>query len=110
MLWAMEAMGHDVRLVLDGETALKEIKTFVPGVVLCDISMPGMLGYEVCEKMRADPRLSNTLFIAQTGLNSPSSKALTHKAGFHYHMVKPIDINALFETVYLDRLQAGISA
>jgi CheY-like chemotaxis protein len=102
MMWAMQAMGQEVRMVQDGRSALHAIQTFVPDVVLCDINMPGMLGYEVCRKMKGDPRLKHTLFIAQTGLDSARSRELSRQAGFQYHLVKPIDINALLEIVYLE--------
>jgi CheY-like chemotaxis protein len=109
MMWAMEAMGHEVHLVHDGRSALHEILDFVPGVVLCDIKMPGMLGYEVCEKMKADARLKDTLFIAQTGLDSPLSRRKSLESGFAYYLVKPVDVNALLELVYLERakMRAG---
>jgi CheY-like chemotaxis protein len=102
--WAMEAMGHEVHLALGGADAFKEILSFVPDVVLCDITMPGMNGYEVCERMKANPRLSRTLFIAQTGLDSAASKQRSFQAGFNYHLVKPIDINALLELVFLEKM------
>ncbi len=105
MMWAMQAMGHEVHVVQDGRSALHEIRKLVPDVVLCDLQMPGMLGYEVCEKMREDTRLSETLFIAQTGLTSEQAMRRSREAGFDHHMVKPIDINALLELVYLDRLR-----
>lgn len=103
MMWAMEAMGHNVHLVQDATSALQEIDDFIPGVILCDIQMPGMSGHELCAKMKADPRLKDTLFIAQTCLDSPQSKRKSRECGFAYHMVKPIDINALLELVYLQR-------
>jgi len=102
MMWAMEAMGHDVRVVQDGYSGLYEIRQFVPDVVLCDIRMPGMNGYEVCKKMKADPRLTETLFIAQTALTSPRSKQQSAASGFAYHLVKPVDLNALLQLVYLE--------
>ena len=109
MMWAMQAMGHEVHVVQDGCSALYEIQQFIPDVVLCDIQMPGMLGYEVCEKMKADARLRDTLFIAQTGLSSEQSRERSRKAGFHHHMVKPIDINELLEVVYLERAKRSSS-
>ncbi len=109
MMWAMEAMGHEVRLVQDGHSALHEIRDFVPDIVLCDIKMPGMLGYEVCEKMRADTRLRKTLFIAQTGLDSPLSKQRSLESGFAYHLIKPVDVNALLELVYLERSKTAVA-
>ena len=102
LMWAMEAMGNEVQCAYNGAEALKKVRNFVPDVVLCDINMPKIQGYEVCMKMKADPRLADTLFIAQTGLDSARSRELTKLAGFKHHLVKPIDINELFELVALE--------
>ena len=107
--WAMEAMGHEVRFATNGEEALAETASFIPDVVLCDINMPRMKGYEVCERMQRDPRLKHTLFVAQTGLSSSESKTLSTKAGFKYHLVKPIDINELLELVFMEKMRANIA-
>jgi CheY-like chemotaxis protein len=101
---AMEAMGHEVFLAISGEAALDAIQSFIPDVVLCDINMPGIKGYEVCIQMKTDPRLDKTLFIAQTGLSSAESTQLSIQAGFKYHLVKPIDINALLELVFFEKM------
>ena len=99
---AMLAMGHETKIAYNGAAALKMIRDFVPDVVLCDINMPHIQGYEVCMKMHEDPRLARTLFIAQTGLDSDRAKELTALAGFKYHLVKPVDINQLLEIITLD--------
>ena len=101
--WVMEAAGHNVCLATNGVTALSQLNDFIPDIVLCDINMPKLDGYETCERMKKDARLKDTLFIAQTGLSSANSKRLSAKAGFHYHFVKPVDINELLELVYLKR-------
>jgi len=102
--WAMEAMGHEVRLADSGEAALDAIQSFIPDVVLCDINMPGITGYEVCKRMKMDPHLRKTLFVAQTGLSTEESKQLSIQAGFKYHLVKPIDINGLLELVFFEKM------
>jgi len=69
--------------------------SFVPDVVLLDLGMPAMNGYETCLTMREDRRLKDTLFIAQTGLGTEATSNLTTLAGFHYHLVKPLDMGQL---------------
>ena len=103
LMWALEAKGHEVYLFQDGTHALNKIKKFVPDVVLCDICMPEMMGYEVCKKMKADRRLKDTLFIAQTGIDSDVGIQRAFDSGFDYHMVKPVDINALLELINEER-------
>lgn len=95
LMWALQAMGHDVRVAYNGVVALEKIIDFVPDVVLCDITMPRFNGYDICRRMRADARLAHTLFIAQTGLSSPQVSKLTADAGYHHHLVKPIDLKTL---------------
>jgi CheY-like chemotaxis protein len=101
--WVMESAGHEVRLATNGVTALSKIVDFVPDVVLCDINMPKLDGYETCKRMKQDARLKDTLFIAQTGLSSANSKRLSAKAGFKHHLIKPVDVNLLLELVFMEK-------
>ena len=110
LMWAMEASGYKVCLALSAESALYELDTYHPDVVLCDINMPGIKGYEVCQKMRADERFKDTLFIAQTGYGSAESKQLSADAGFHYHFVKPVDLETLGEVIKTERDKIKLSA
>lgn len=99
MTWTMEAEGHEVRKALSGAKALDIVKHFIPDVVLCDIGMPGMDGYELCLALRQDKRLMNTLFIAQTGWGSKGQRQLSKLAGFHHHFMKPVDMKKLREVI-----------
>jgi len=95
MMWTMEMLGHTAEMVVDGPTAIELAKSFQPDVVLLDIGLPGMNGYEICEAMHKDPVLQNTIFIAQTGWGQKEHRERSREAGFDYHLVKPIDITAL---------------
>lgn len=100
--WAMEGLGHEVRVTTNGEKALEEVKKgYVPNVVVCDICMPGIDGYEVCRTMKRHPALKNTLFIAQTGWHTPEREKQSKEAGFDHHLVKPVDVNELLEILCL---------
>ncbi len=92
---ALNVWGHDVRVANDGLSGIEMAHSFVPDVVILDIGMPGMDGYAVCKVMRKDPKLKNSLFIAQTGWGSPEHRRLSKDAGFHYHLVKPFDLASL---------------
>ena len=100
--WLMEAAGHEVCLATNGVTALGQLSDFIPDIVLSDISMPKLDGYETCKLMRQDARLKNTVFIAQTGLSSDHARRLSSQAGFKYHFVKPVDPNLLLEVVFAE--------
>ena len=95
MMWTMESLGHTAQIALDGYTAIETAKNFLPNVVLLDIGLPGMNGYEICQAMRKLPALKNSIFIAQTGWGQKEHRERTKEAGFDYHLVKPVDIKAL---------------
>ncbi len=99
LMWAMQAADYEVKVAFNSAAAIAIIDSFIPDVVLSDINMPYMDGYELCELLRDDTRLENSLFIAQTGWNSESHKKLSRIAGYHHHMVKPIDIEILLSII-----------
>lgn len=100
--WAMEGLGHEIRVATDGEKALEEVrKGYIPNVVVCDICMPGIDGYETCRTMKQHPALTNTLFIAQTGWHTPERAKKSMEAGFDHHLIKPVDVNELLEILCL---------
>lgn len=94
-MWLLESLGHTVQMALDGRTAIELAKSFHPDVVLLDIGLPGMNGYVICKAMRKEPVLRNTVFIAQTGWGQKEHQERSKEAGFDYHLVKPVDIEAL---------------
>ncbi len=61
-------------------------------MVLLDIGMPGMSGYEVARRLRAQPDFKDTLLVAVTGWGSPEDRRRTQEAGFDYHLTKPADL------------------
>ncbi len=93
--WLVEAMGHDYRIAHNGADALAVAPDYRPDVVMLDIGLPGMNGYDICRAMRQEPALASTLFIAQTGWGQSEHKAMAEAAGFHHHMVKPVDYEKL---------------
>jgi signal transduction histidine kinase len=93
--WLLSDMGHMHRLVLDGRAALDAAREFQPDVVLLDIGMPSIDGYAVCRAFRDDPGLRFLPIIAQTGWGQEADKAATARAGFDYHLVKPVGYGEL---------------
>jgi signal transduction histidine kinase/ActR/RegA family two-component response regulator len=90
--------GHEVTLAHDGPAALAMAPGLRPQVVLLDIGLPGLDGYEVARRLRAMPELSDTLLIALTGYGQPEAKRTADEAGFHVHLVKPVN-PATLETI-----------
>jgi two-component system CheB/CheR fusion protein len=87
--------GHDVRVAHDGAEALALADAFKPEVVLLDIGLPGMDGYEVARKLRGRPGLALRFLIALTGHGRDEDIQRSLQAGFDRHLVKPIDPPAL---------------
>jgi signal transduction histidine kinase len=95
--WMLELIGHEFTLAHDGLEALELARKSVPDVILLDIGLPGMNGYDVCKALRADPRFKDTLIIAQTGWGQERDRQLAADAGFSHHLLKPIDFEKLSE-------------
>ncbi len=91
----LEMEGYEVQLAHEGITALKIAESFKPDVVLLDIGLPGMNGFEVAMRMRNLPGLRDALLIALTGYGEAESRSRSEQAGFDFHMVKPADVDLL---------------
>lgn len=91
----LRLMGAEVRVVNDGPSALQTMQMYRPTVVLLDIGMPGMDGYEVARRIRLKPEFRAVMLIALTGWGQEDDRRRTTLAGFDHHLLKPADINAL---------------
>jgi CheY-like chemotaxis protein len=89
--------GHEVRVAFDGSTGLAEARDFRPDVVVCDIGLPQMSGYEVAHAIRQDAALRCAYLIALTGYALPEDSQSAADAGFDEHLAKPVDIEKLEE-------------
>jgi CheY-like chemotaxis protein/two-component sensor histidine kinase len=87
--------GHDVQTAHDGLEAVQAAAAFRPDVVLLDIGMPKMNGYEAARQIRQQPWGKEMLLIALTGWGQDEDKRRTFEAGFDYHLTKPVDPAAL---------------
>jgi signal transduction histidine kinase len=97
--WLLSDMGHEHRLVLDGRLALDAARAFRPDMVLMDIGMPSIDGYAVCRAFREDAELRQLPIVAQTGWGQEADKAATARAGFDYHLVKPVGYGELQQAI-----------
>jgi CheY-like chemotaxis protein len=89
-----------VEVAPEGRTGLEKAERFKPEIVLCDIGLPGELdGYEVARILRKTPGMDGVHLIAMTGFGSEGAKEKTRQAGFELHLTKPIDPEALEETL-----------
>ena len=92
----LEIQGHEAAVAADGPTALTAAATRPPDLVLLDIGLPGMDGYEVAARLRAAGHTRAAL-VALTGYGRESDVQRSREAGFDHHLVKPAEISALNE-------------
>jgi two-component system CheB/CheR fusion protein len=93
--FALEIDGHAVQVAHNGPDGIDRARRFHPEVVLCDIGLPGMNGYEVARAFRSDPSLSGTLLVALSGYAQAEDIEKARGAGFDRHLAKPASMDNL---------------
>lgn len=88
-------MGNDTKTAFDGEQAVIMAEAFRPDVIVMDIGMPKMNGYDACRRIRGEPWGHNIVIIAQSGWGQEDQMRMSQEAGFTSHLVKPVDPAAL---------------
>jgi PAS domain S-box-containing protein len=96
LMMVLEAEGHEVEIANCGIKAIEQAQLFHPQVVLLDIGLPDMNGYEVAKRLRAMPETRDILLIALTGYGQPGDLELAKFAGFNHYLLKPVDFEKLF--------------
>ncbi|OGY64851.1 MAG: hypothetical protein A3A04_01930 [Candidatus Harrisonbacteria bacterium RIFCSPLOWO2_01_FULL_40_28] len=91
----LKKLGNNTRILHNAHSALTEAPLYKPDYLILDIGMPDMNGYEIAKKLKNDPNLCNTRFVALTGYGQEEDKIRSKEAGFHYHIVKPLEIEEL---------------
>ena len=91
--------GHEVETALDGAQGIAKAREYAPDVVLCDIGLPGIDGYEVAKALRAAPAPRRAFLIALTGYARPEDQARAMDAGFDAHLAKPSTIEQIQEVI-----------
>jgi signal transduction histidine kinase/CheY-like chemotaxis protein len=94
---ALELLGHMVRTAYSAAAALAQANAFQPSLILLDIGLPDMNGYEVARRIRAEPWGSGIRLVAATGWSQEADRQRAQDAGFDDHMVKPIEFARLVE-------------
>ena len=91
----LEILGHEVRVAFTGPEGLERALDWTPNVVLSDIGLPELDGYEVARRLRREPSFGNVLLVAITGYNGDEDRRLSKEAGFDHHLGKPADVREL---------------
>jgi PAS domain S-box-containing protein len=91
----LEYMGAEVCTAGNGLAALEALKAFRPSVVVLDIGLPGMDGYEIARRIRRDLRMADVALIALTGWGQEDDRRRSKEVGIDHHLIKPVDLRAL---------------
>jgi CheY-like chemotaxis protein len=87
--------GYEARSAHSGTEALESVREFRPDVVLMDLAMPGLDGYQVAERLREMPDQVDTVLVAVTGYGQEDDLRRSWRAGFAHHLVKPVEPDEL---------------
>jgi CheY-like chemotaxis protein len=91
----LQALGAQASVTYDGPSALALLDSFKPDIVLLDIGMPGMDGYDVARRIRAERAFDRVLLVALTGYGQEEDRRRCADAGFDHHLVKPLEVKEL---------------
>ena len=95
----LELVGHDTRTAHDGLEAVEAAEKFRPDVVLLDIGLPKLNGYDACRRIREQPWGQNMVIVALTGWGQEEDRRRSKDAGFDGHLIKPVDYAALMKVL-----------
>jgi signal transduction histidine kinase len=91
--------GHELRTAADGFEAFECARGFRPEVIVLDIGLPRLSGYDIARELRRDPQMQETLLIALTGYGQPSDVAKAEASGFDLHFIKPVEPQRILEVI-----------
>jgi CheY-like chemotaxis protein len=106
----LAATGHIVELAHNGPDGIEKARRFRPDVVLCDIGLPGLDGYEVARLLRQEPERDAMVVIAVSGYGQEANQRRAFKEGFDAYLTKPIDLKELKRLLRKPSLSSGPSA
>jgi signal transduction histidine kinase len=95
----LEMDGHEIATAHSGMEALDRVEAFRPDVVLLDIGLPGLDGYQIAQRIREDTRFQGIRLVALTGYGTSTDRRRAQEAGFSHHLVKPVDFADLKRTL-----------
>lgn len=91
----LEALGYRTQVAYDGEAAVHAAATAPPDVIIMDLGLPGLSGYEAAQQIRAQSPGGRPQIIALTGWGQQSDRQRSAEAGIDHHLVKPLDLTEL---------------
>jgi CheY-like chemotaxis protein len=95
----LEMWGHEVKIAFDGVSALAAAQSFKPDMILSDLGLPGMDGYELASRLRQQPAFGRVVLVALSGYGREEDRQRSLQAGFDHHQAKPLDVAWLYGLV-----------
>ena len=95
----LRSLGYDVSTAADGVTAVAKAEQLLPDLIVLDLELPGISGFEAAKRLRHNPSTHDIPLIAATGYSQPSQIAMAREAGFDEVVVKPIDPESLVDHI-----------
>jgi CheY-like chemotaxis protein len=103
----LEVCGHHTHMAHDGPAAIETAETVRPDVILLDIGLPKMNGFEACRQIRQRPWAKDVMIIALTGWGQDVDRRRSQESGFDHHIVKPVEHAALVKLLEAGQSQSG---
>ena len=95
----VEVLGYEAHVCFDGSAALAAVDDWAPDLVLLDLTMPGLSGFDVARRLRARPTRLRARLVALSGRAEDEYRRQSQDAGFDAHLVKPVDVATLLATL-----------
>ena len=92
-------LGHEVQVAYNGPDGVRKAVAWRPDVVLSDIGLPGLTGYQVAERLRQSPETARARLVAITGYGDDDDRRRAYESGFDFHFTKPADTSALLNVI-----------
>jgi PAS domain S-box-containing protein len=105
----LQMTGNETQMAHDGLEAVEVAEKFRPDVILLDIGLPKLSGYDACRRIREQPWGKSILMVALTGWGQEEDRRRSTEAGFNGHMVKPVDYTALMKLLVSRSVESGAS-
>ncbi|MGN6135072.1 MAG: ATP-binding response regulator, partial [Aureliella sp.] len=103
----LRLMGNETCLAHDGLAAVEMAQQFRPDIILLDIGLPKLNGYQACRRIREQPWSAGMTIIALTGWGQEEDRRRSHEAGFDHHLVKPVELTALMQLLSERRIDSS---
>src|SRR5690606_28910309 len=105
----LRLLGNQVESAYDGDSGVALARRFRPHMILLDLAMPGIDGFETRKRLRADGHTGGAFMVAMTGFGNEDDKRRTHAAGFDAHLTKPVELDALVALLAEARQQRSLA-